>query len=212
MKRVITFLILFVGVHSFAQTEMTIHLNNGSEESFLLTEIDSITYDNNGGGGTFVVGGQGEAGIVFYDKGSYSNGWRYLEVLGSILNTAPWGCDGTFIGGTSDAIGSGVANTQLIVSACSTPGIAAKVADNYTSNSGGVSYSDWFLPSIEELNLLYNAFTSNSSNFPFIGPFDSFYSSTENTSQLAWRLDFGSGNFATELKSIPYPTLTIRRF
>lgn len=44
---------------------------------------DSVTQtpvqEKNESGAEYRVGGFGEAGIVFYDKGFYSDGWRYLE-------------------------------------------------------------------------------------------------------------------------------------
>jgi hypothetical protein len=49
---------------------------------------------------------------------------------------------------------------------------AAKVAADYTLTDGGVTYGDWYLPSIHELNLLH---TSNA--FPLTNAW--YWSSTE---------------------------------
>jgi len=63
-----------------------------------------------------------------------------------------WGCISTNIpGASSAAIGAGASNTSSIVQVCSTNGIAARLADNYAVNG----YSDWFLPSKDELYLIY---------------------------------------------------------
>lgn len=62
-----------------------------------------------------------------------------------IPSTAPWGCSGTSIA-TSTALGSGQANTNLILSTCATRPIAASVADDYT----GGGFTDWYLPSALE--------------------------------------------------------------
>jgi len=101
--------------------------------------------------GTIGPGG----GYVFYDKGSYSNGWRYLEAApASSEFTAAWGLYGIACPGTSDGIGSGQANTTAIINllvANSESGKAAQLCDALTING----YNDWFLPSKDELNQMY---------------------------------------------------------
>ena len=92
-------------------------------------------------------------GIVFYDKGSYSDGWRYLEVTTDDLSTGTvWGEYGTEVTGTGAGIGSGKSNTEKIVAALGEGDYAAKLC--YDLNSGG--HQDWFLPSMDELHELYN--------------------------------------------------------
>jgi len=94
-------------------------------------------------------------GYIFYDKGSYSDGWRYLESApASSEFTAPWGLYGIACPGTSEGIGTGQANTAAIIAlllANLEPGKAAMLCAAMTA--GG--YSDWFLPSKDELNLMY---------------------------------------------------------
>jgi len=102
---------------------------------------------------TYTVGQSGQGGIIFYDKGSYSNGWRYLEAASTDQSTAaPWGCSGSYFGATAYEIGTGNQNTNLIISGCPTAGIAARLCTNLTLNG----YSDWFLPSELELARIYN--------------------------------------------------------
>ena len=103
-------------------------------------------------GGACALGDIGPGGgTVFYIDMSLSAGSQFWEV-GSDLGRAEWGCSGTEISGTADtAIGTGAANTTAITSGsgCATAGIAARVA---SATAGG--YSDWFLPSKDELNQL----------------------------------------------------------
>ena len=137
-------------------------------------------------GGVISVGTTGPAGgIVFYDKGSYSDGWRYLEAATSDLPfVIRWGDEGTRIG-TSRSIGAGKANTQYIVAAFGMRGYAARRCYDYTQSG----YDDWFLPSKDELNELYKQKEA-------VGGFSSIYywSSSENDSNNAWRQYFGSGS------------------
>jgi hypothetical protein len=49
-------------------------------------------------------------------------------------------------------IGAGAANTTAILDGCATRPIAASVANSYT----GSGYTDWYLPSKDELNSMWN--------------------------------------------------------
>jgi len=104
---------------------------------------------------TFEIGDLGPAGgIVFYDKGNDSDGWRYLEVAPKDLGNAEWGLYGYDINGTDTRIGFGKRNTELIIAALNLRGEngkAAQLCREYTLNG----YDDWFLPSKDELDLIY---------------------------------------------------------
>jgi hypothetical protein len=94
---------------------------------------------------------------------------------------APWGCYGTFIGGTSTGLGTGAANTAAIVAGCSTAGIAARICNDLVLNG----YSDWYLPSKDELYNLYL-------NRAVIGGFadGDYWSSSEFSIYSAWVQNF----------------------
>ncbi len=101
----------------------------------------------------YKVGATGPAGgIVFYDKGSVTDGWRYLEAAPSDQSTGIQWYNGSFISVTTGtAVGTGKANTAAIIAAQGSGSYAASLCKNLTL--GG--YSDWFLPSKDELNLMY---------------------------------------------------------
>lgn len=137
---------------------------------------------------SFVIGDTGPAGgIVFYlTDNSGQHGLEAAPVDQSAA--APWGCAGIFIpAANGTAVGTGAANTAAIEAGCAEPGIAAKVADAYSLNG----YDDWYLPSRDELNELYQAKSLN-----LVGGFanNTYWSSTEIDANLAWSQDFGTGN------------------
>lgn len=88
-------------------------------------------------------------GVVFYIDGTGHHG--LIAATGNQLSGTQWGCYGTLIG-TSPEIGSGQANTTAIVNSCNEAGIAARICDDLILNG----YSDWFLPSKDELSQMYN--------------------------------------------------------
>jgi hypothetical protein len=110
---------------------------------------------------------------------------------------AAWGCYPVLIGGTSDATGTGQANTTLIVDGCGESGIAAKLCDDLVI---GI-YDDWFLPSKDELNEIYINLKLNG-----FGGFSSglYWSSTEYDLINAWVQDFDNGLQLNNLKALNY--------
>jgi hypothetical protein len=124
-------------------------------------------------GGTCAVGEVGPSGgHVFYVSptvinvaAGISTGGVYLEAAPvSAQGMAEFGCTGSNAPGTSYAVGSGAANTLAIMNACATAGIASRVIANATYNG----FSDWFMPSLDEMTLIYNNLFTRS---PSLGGF-----------------------------------------
>jgi hypothetical protein len=124
----------------------------------LINEITLIVAGGTGGllpsgqsSAAYKVGTRGPAGgWVFYDKGAYSDGWRYLEVAPRETETSvPRGKYVEKIPGADKAIGSGKRNTELILQSKQDCQIikAAKICANSELNW----FKDWFLPSYSEL-------------------------------------------------------------
>jgi hypothetical protein len=140
------------------------------------------------------VGDTGPAdGIIFYDKGSFSDGWRYLEAApASSEFNAQWGAWGHDVAGTQTGIGTGRANTTLIVARLAQldeTGRAAQIASTINING----YQDWFLPSREELSQMHSRRTA-------IGGFSNnwYWSSSQYNTNDAWNQRFfngGQGNY-----------------
>lgn len=137
----------------------------------------------------FKIGSQGPAGgIIFYDKGSYSDGWRYLEAASEDQSViAKWGCYGKSIpGATGIAVSTGKSNTKALLENCGEANMAAKLCTAYR----GGGKSDWFLPSKDELNLMYTNLKKNG-----VGSLASatYWSSSEGSANVAWAQSFSSG-------------------
>jgi hypothetical protein len=116
-----------------------------------------------------------------------------IAAVSDVSSAAIFGCQGTNLpGAEGTAIGTGSQNTTDIVNACPTAGIAARLC--YDLVEGG--YSDWYLPSRDELNKLYENrvaignFTTSESEITM------YWSSTENTNNplyTAWVQFFSHG-------------------
>ena len=108
----------------------------------------------------FLIGNSGPAGgIIFYDKGEFSDGWRYLEAAPANMETElRWVAESyrsnydrfPNVVGTGTDIGAGKRNTTLIL-AVDANAPAAKACMDYR----GGGFDDWFLPSRDELDLMY---------------------------------------------------------
>ena len=180
------------------------------------------------------------SGFIFYDKGYYSDGWRYLEAAPADLrvingvptvdvNTAGYSradtsyafgyyrisaySDNLYVNGstkynsadcTGTAVGTGKKNTELLVedmghetySSSSGDSVtwyyAAKLCSDLEYTVDGKTYDDWFLPSKDELNLMYTELKKKG-----LGGFaDEFYwSSSEyyRYAHYAWIQNFYDG-------------------
>ena len=158
---------------------------SGNENSFITEK--NVTFKCK-------IGDKGPAGgYIFYDCDadngsgnadgltSIECGWRYLEVApedSEIL--VPFGNFGD--SGTSELIGTGKTNTETFVAENGNDDYATKVCSNYSLNG----YDDWFLPSKDELNLLYQNLKDK------MGSFD-YWSSSEVGYDCAWSQSFNTG-------------------
>jgi hypothetical protein len=129
-------------------------------------------------------------GIVFY---VYDNGQHGLIAAISDQNTAIRWDAGTVTNSMaySDGVGAGKANTTIIIANQGYgDGVtyAARICNEYSVTVGGVIYSDWYLPSKYELNLLYQQKTVVGANSI------SYWSSTEfSLNTAAWAQWFETG-------------------
>jgi len=148
--------------------------------------------DQSTGGGTasgriYKKGDTGPAGgIVFYDRGFTKDGWRYLEAAPAGKEfVAKWGPYNVNVAGTETKVGSGKQNTQLIVAALGDTENAAQLCASLNFNR----HNDWFLPSKDELDLMYKNLR--------LGDFLLIYWSSSQydySNDNAWAQNFYDGN------------------
>jgi len=132
-------------------------------------------------------------GLIFYDKWTYSNGWRYLEAAPIDQSSNSAFSNVTYsVANTSFDIGTGASNTINIINQIGHTTSAAKICADY-SIINGVIYDDWFLPSRFELSIMLQNLNSgldqygNSyipvGNFP-VG--SAYWSSSDYFGDIAW--------------------------
>lgn len=152
-------------------------------------------------------------GLVFYDKGSYSGSpsWRYLEAAAIDQTSCIWGTRGTMIAGAdSTAVGTGAQNTVDIVNGDPLSNTAADLCDSL--NLGG--YSDWFLPSQDELDSMYtNLCLFNMGGFNLGTTWrDYYWSSTECYSDGSYVQRFSDGDQTYGDKNGTFLVRAVRAF
>lgn len=155
---------------------------------------------------SYEIGEEGPAGgLVFYDKGSYSDEWQYLEaaptdiLIGPLeyghkfgyYRTTPTGA--SMLVGTSSNVGTGKANTTALVAAMGSKAYVKYGSDTTTTTEDYAArlcdtlvigaYDDWFLPSKDELYLMYLNLMANELG-DLNGP--TYWSSSEFNANDAW--------------------------
>lgn len=149
-------------------------LNNG--ETPLEIYWSNIVYLDSLYGKTY------QGGLIFYFNTTDGTG---IVSADSDQDTLYWGCENTNISGTSTSLGTGEQNTLLIVGGCLVADIAARACYNLVNNG----FSDWYLPSKDELNKMYvNLYLNGYGNFVL----SSYWSSSQFDPQFAYLQLFNS--------------------
>ena len=141
----------------------------------------------------YAIGDTGPAGgFIFHENPNYAaDGWRYLEAAPFDQSAgAAWGCFRRLIpGARGTAVGSGKQNTADMLASCPDAGTAAALCASLSVNGT----RGWFLPSRDELALMYrNLKTAGTGDFQDGGVADNFtyWASSQQTADMAVHIDF----------------------
>jgi hypothetical protein len=141
---------------------------------------------------TYKVGDTGPAGgLIFYDKGNNTGGWRYLEAAPATTErNLTWGLFGTTVNGTGVELGAGKQNTMAIVQSLMSSG-EFNAAVYYCDALDFGGYDDWYLPSKGELAMMYVNLKQKG-----LGGFSSdwYWSSSDVNNDAAWKQEFSDGS------------------
>jgi hypothetical protein len=157
---------------------------------------------------TLTIGATYGGGKIAYIFAPGDPGYVSGEVHGLIAASSDqssniqWGCMGVTVGSTSTALGTGATNTSTLFAICGA-GTAARLCDDLIL--GG--FSDWYLPSRDELIKLYI-------NRVTIGGFaaGNYWTSSESNVYYAWFYGFGIGATGTNGKDGNCRVRAVRSF
>jgi hypothetical protein len=163
----------------------------------------------------YKIGDIGQAkGLVFYDKGNYTAGWRYMEVALTDLGFFEWGCLGSqILNADSVEIGTGFYNSVVITNYHDdllkyylNPAVCNMMNNGTVVSKNALllelnNYKDWSLPSKEELKLVYENLHLQS-----VGSFSNskYWTSSQIDADNVVTIDFKTGIEAPQNK-IPVP-------
>lgn len=159
------------------------------------------------------IGDFHEGGIIFYLDTTGEHG-LVCDIIDRGFDIE-WGCPtASGFGAEGLEIGTGAQNTIDIVNRCNTPNIAATLCDELEQNG----FDDWFLPSKDELDALYQhleivneaALEQEGGGLLYNGEF--YWSSSHEISNKVWVQYFRDGYQKSELKDDKNAVRAIRAF
>jgi hypothetical protein len=150
---------------------------------------------------TYKIGDTGPAGgLIFYDKGNNSGGWRYLEATPTDIDRKLYATEEGVGIESQRAVGTGKANTQAIMVQANNRGggfgWAAQACDALEING----FDDWFLPSRDELHYMYgNLHMRNLGGFNLDWYWSSTFERESYGSYKWWAENFSDGKQESEV-------------
>jgi hypothetical protein len=188
------------GVGQYSSTVTLLVPNTTYYFRAYLTNISGTYYGNEVSITTppFLIGMNYGGGIVFYIDSTGSHG---LISMSTNLASYQWGPTPVFLGATGTAVGTGISNTNIVVASY---GFSYTAAGLCKAHSGS-GYSDWYLPSKDELEIMY----TQRSILLMSG---NYWSSSESNANNAWIKNFSTGSGGYGLKGNSIYIRAIRSF
>ena len=198
IKTSLAFFFLMASITSCTKESMKSSTSAQSE-----MQLTSLTASVNDGQATHHIGEMFGGGIIFYIDGTGKHG--LIAATKDQSNGIKWYKNNYIVtGATGTAIGTGLSNTNTIISKQGNSGnYAAKLCADLVS--GG--FNDWYLPSKQELNQLYN----HKSKVPGLSA-TNYWSSTESDINNAFDQEFGGGFQFADDKSFTIHVRAVRSF
>ena len=184
-------------------------LNTVDQRIFVRTgaNIKELQFQN------YWVGKSYGGGVIFHvyrDANNVEHG-LICSIVNQSTSSAYSNIDNQSIGTTTTW--DGQTNTNLMAAQTSASSGAWKLCNDYSY--GG--FSDWYLPSIDELNLLSTNRYNVNKTLSSIGgatqiQYDDYWSSSETDNDDAWNFNFINGNANYNYKNSTYYVRAIRQF
>ena len=158
---------------------------------------------------TYAIGDIGPSGVgkVIYDAGSVQSWGRYIEAAEPYTDAGQrvWsGQQFVSCGASGTAIGTGKSNTAAIIAQSNTANCAATICTAF--NGGG--FTDWFLPSRDEMTQWYN----QKSYFTSVNTGREYWTSSETASDGGYAIYMVTGGISVKGKSSGYLSRPMRYF
>ena len=175
---------------------------------FLHVFVSSCEKGRNDVDPLYEIGDIVNQGIVFYVDETGEHG--LVVASEDLVGLYNWGCNLQNISGADGvAIGSGSQNTIDIVADCNEVNTAALASSNIVIQD----YTDWYLPSKDELLKMFSNIGQGSEIGNVGGFSDSWYWSSSESNELnAWALGFDNGDMENAYKISKLRVRVIRAF
>ena len=182
--------------------------------------FNGTTYDSKKMNGSQILGeryiGEAYGGGVIFHLWRGADGVQHGLIVGltDLSTSQAWSnVTGTAIGSTAQSTWDGLSNSNAIVGQVGHTSSAAKLCLDSTDNS----QTDWYLPSIDEINLIFNQRFEINKKLSIVGGATQigsnfFWSSTEFNSSNSYTFNFLNGALNVTGKSNTYYTRAIRQF
>jgi hypothetical protein len=164
-------------------------------------------YDCEGNISEYVLGMEAEGGIVFYIDETGQHG---LVAAKEDIGPFAWGCqDMSISNADAQEIGTGLQNSLDILAQCSETPIASSEALEFENED----YSDWYLPSFDEVQEMYYKIGQGSS-IGNKGNFSNswYWTSSQANTEIAWGFSFNNGTTFNFYKSSAFMIRPVRSF